>query len=118
MLEASPAANVLPQNASVTINFRQLPGTTLKDTEEHIRKVVKNKNIEIELLKGKEASKVSPTDTKAFKTIEKLAHQISNDNIVVPFLVMGGTDSYQPIRQTREFRLHSLKTASLSLSDI
>jgi carboxypeptidase PM20D1 len=94
MLEASPAANVLPQNASVTINFRQLPGTTLKDTEEHIRKVVKNKNIEIELLKGKEASKVSPTDTKAFKTIEKLAHQISNDNIVVPFLVMGGTDSY------------------------
>ena len=94
MLEASPAANVLPQNASVTINFRQLPGTTLKDTEEHIRKVVKNKNIEIELLKGKEASKVSPTDTKAFKTIEKLAHQISNDNIVAPFLVMGGTDSY------------------------
>ena len=94
MLEASPAANVLPQNASVTINFRQLPGTTLKDTEEHIRKVVKNKNIKIELLKGKEASKVSPTDTKAFKTIEKLAHQISNDNIVAPFLVMGGTDSY------------------------
>lgn len=94
MLEGSPAANVLPQNASVTINFRQLPGTSLKDTEEHIRKVCKNKDIEIELLKGKEASKVSPTDTKAFEVITELAHQINEKNIVAPFLVMGGTDSY------------------------
>ncbi|MGN1202759.1 MAG: M20/M25/M40 family metallo-hydrolase, partial [Eubacterium sp.] len=94
MLEASPAANVLPQTASVTVNFRELPGETLKDTEEHIRKVVKNKDIEIELLKGKEASKVSPIDTKAFNVLSNLALQISEDNIVAPYLVMGGTDSY------------------------
>lgn len=94
MLEGSPAANVLPQNASVTVNFRQLPGTSLKDTEEHIRKVCKNKNIEVELLKGKEASKISPIDSKAFSVISDLAMQISPDNIVSPFLVMGGTDSY------------------------
>lgn len=94
MLSGSPASNVLPQTASVTVNFRELPGDTLKDTEEHIRKVVKNKDIEIEFLKGKEASKVSSTDSKAFKTIEKLAMQIDSKNIVAPFLVMGGTDSY------------------------
>lgn len=94
MLEGSPASNVLAQKASVTVNFRQLPGTTLKDTEEHIRKVCKNKDIEIELLKGKEASKVSPIDSKAFNVISDLAMQISEDNIVSPFLVMGGTDSY------------------------
>ena len=94
MLSGSPASNVLPQTASVTVNFRELPGDTLKDTEEHIRKVVRNKDIEIEFLKGKEASKVSSTDSKAFKTIEKLAMQIDSKNIVAPFLVMGGTDSY------------------------
>lgn len=94
MLEASPAANVLPQKASVTINFRQLPGTTIKDTEEHIKRVVKNKDISVEFLKGKEASKVSPINTRSFEVLSELFHQIDDSNIVAPYLVMGGTDSY------------------------
>ncbi len=94
MAEGSPAANVLPQQASVTVNFRQLPGTTTEDLEKHIRKVVRNKNIDVELVKGKEASAVSPTDTKAFAVLTELSHQIDKDNIVTPYLVMGGTDTY------------------------
>ena len=94
MLEGSPAANVLPQTASVTVNFRQLPGTTTADLEKHIRKVVRNKDIDVEFVKGKEASAVSPTDTKAFAVLTELSHQIDKDNIVAPYLVMGGTDTY------------------------
>jgi carboxypeptidase PM20D1 len=94
MLDGSPSANVLPQKASVTINFRQMPGVTLKDTEQHIRQVCKNKDIEIELLKGKEASKVSPTDTKTFEVLKQLATKMDSKNILVPYLVSGGTDSY------------------------
>lgn len=94
MLEGSPAANVLPQTASVTVNFRQLPGTSTKDLFKHIRKVVRNKNIDIEFIKGKEASAISPTDTRAFKTITELSHQMNKYNIVAPYLVMGGTDTY------------------------
>lgn len=94
MLSGSPASNVLPQSASVTVNFREMPGDTIADTESHIKNVIKNKEIEVEFLKGKEASKVSSTDSEAFKTIDKLAMQISEKNIVAPFLVMGGTDSY------------------------
>ncbi|MBQ7741213.1 MAG: M20/M25/M40 family metallo-hydrolase [Eubacterium sp.] len=94
MLKASPAANVLPQTASVTINFRQLPGTTTEDLFEHIRKVCRNKDIDIEFIKGKEASAVSPTDTRAFETLTLLSHQIDRYNIVAPYLVMGGTDTY------------------------
>lgn len=94
MLQGSPAANVLPQTASVTVNFRQLPGTTTEDLIKHIRKVVRNKDIEVEFIKGKEASAVSPTDTKAFAVLTELSHQIDPDNIVAPYLVMGGTDTY------------------------
>lgn len=94
MLEGSPAANVLPQTASVTVNFRQLPGTTTEDLFKHIRKVVRNKDIDIEFIKGKEASKISPTDTRAFKTLTDISHSMNKDNIVAPYLVMGGTDSY------------------------
>ena len=99
MSQGSPAANVLPQIASATVNFRMMPGTTVKDVEKHIRKVVKNKDIDIKILKAKEASSFSPTDSRAFKVIEEICMRSDADNIVAPYLVMGGTDAcfYEPI---------------------
>lgn len=94
MAEGSPAANVLPQKASVTVNFRMMPGVTIKNVEEHIRRCVRNKDIEVEYLKGKEASKVSPTDSRSFKILEELCNRTDSDMIVAPYLVMGGTDAY------------------------
>ena len=99
MAEGSPAANVLPQKASVVVNFRQMPGTTVDDVIAHIRKVCRNKNIEIKVLKAKEASNFSPTDSRAFKIIEELCVQENKNSVVAPYLVMGGTDAcyYEPI---------------------
>lgn len=94
MAEGSPAANVLPQRASATINFRAMPGTTKDDLVAHIRKVVKNKDLEINVLNAKEASKFSPTDSRSFKIIEELCKGILPNSIVAPYLVMGGTDAY------------------------
>ena len=94
MAEGSPAANVLPQKASVTVNFRMMPGVTIKNVEEHIRKCVRNKDIEVEYLKGKEASKVSPTDSRSFKILEEICTRTDRDLLVAPYLVMGGTDAY------------------------
>lgn len=90
----SPAPNVLPQRASITVNFRAMPGCTIDDIIAHIRKVVRNKNIEIEVKESKEASIVSSTDSRAYKIIERLAKGIEPNAIVAPFLVMGGTDAY------------------------
>ncbi len=99
MSEGSPAANVLPQKASVTVNFRQMPGTTTADVEDHIRKVVRNKDIEVKVLKAKEASKFSSTESRPYKIIEELCMSEDSRNVVAPYLVMGGTDAcyYEPI---------------------
>ena len=99
MAEGSPAANVLPQEASVTANFRMMPGTTTEDVEKHLRKVIKNKDVEIKCLKHKEASKFSSTDSRAFKVIEEICVRSDSDVIVAPYLVMGGTDAcfYEPV---------------------
>ncbi len=94
MASGSPQFNVLPQKATITVNFRTMPGVTIPDVEEHIRKSVKNKDIDIKFLVGKEASVVSPTDSKAFKTIKELCESADSKNLVAPFLVMGGTDAY------------------------
>ncbi len=99
MASGSPAANVLPQKASIIVNFRAMPGTSTADIVTHIKKVVRNKNIEVRVLNCKEASKFSPTDSRAFGIISKLAKSIEPNAIVAPFLVMGGTDAcyYEPI---------------------
>lgn len=94
MAEGSPAANVLPQKASVTVNFRIMPGETIEDVRRHIEKYMGGKNVEITFIKGKEPSIVSPTDTRAFHTLARLAVNIDEKNIVAPYLVMGGTDAY------------------------
>ncbi|MCC8023307.1 MAG: M20 family peptidase [Clostridiales bacterium] len=94
MAQGSPQANVLPQAASVTVNTRPLPGETLASTKAHLEKASQDTAVKVELLKGKEPSAVSPTDSRAFQAIEKLAVQMDNKNIVAPYLVFGGTDSY------------------------
>ncbi len=99
MAQGSPAANVLPQKASIVVNFRMLPGVTIDDVVKHIHKVVRNKNIEVKVVKAKEASSFSPTDSRCFNIIKTICMQDDPDSIVAPYLVMGGTDAcnYEPI---------------------
>ena len=94
MASGSPAANVLPQRASATVNFRAMPGTTKQDLVDHIRKVTKNENLEINVLNSKEASRLSPTDSRAFNIISDICKNLEPNSIVAPYLVMGGTDAY------------------------
>ncbi|MDE6413288.1 MAG: M20/M25/M40 family metallo-hydrolase [Eubacterium sp.] len=94
MSKGSPAANVLPEKASVIINFRIMPGESIEDVRRHIEKYMGGDNVEIEFVKGKEPSLISPTNTRAFETLRKLSVSLDEKNIVAPYLVMGGTDAY------------------------
>ena len=94
MASGSPAANVLPQKASVTINFRIMPGESIESVRRHIEKYMGGENVEIEFIKGKEPSLISPTETRAFDTLRRLSVSLDEKNIVAPYLVMGGTDAY------------------------
>ena len=94
MAHGSPQFNVLPQKAGITVNFRTMPGVSFKDVERHIEKAVGKEKVEYNLLVGKEASVVSPTDSRAFRTIKRLCESTDEKNLVAPYLVMGGTDAY------------------------
>jgi carboxypeptidase PM20D1 len=94
MLEGSPSPNVLPEEACVTVDCRMLPGTTAEDVERHIRKVVRNKDIEVEFVRCKETTAISPVDSKAYAVLTELSQQRDGKNIVAPYLVMGRTDSF------------------------
>lgn len=95
----SPAANVLPQKASVVANFRMMPGITTADVAQHIRRVCRNKNIDVRVLKSVEASPFSGIDTPSYASIRDQVLAGYPGAIVTPYLVMGGTDTiyYEPI---------------------
>ncbi len=94
MASGSPAPNVLPQKATVNVNFRIMPGQTIEDVEKHIRKIAGPK-AEIKMVSGKNPSKISPTDSRAFNAIRAICKEMDSKAIVAPYLVMGGTDARQ-----------------------
>jgi len=93
MAQGSPAGNVLPQSANVSVNFRVLQGESIKDVFKHIKKVAKNDNLKMEILRGKEPSAVSPMDGKEFALIKAVTRKIHGEIPIAPYLMVGGTDS-------------------------
>ncbi|MBR5411365.1 MAG: M20/M25/M40 family metallo-hydrolase [Clostridia bacterium] len=100
MASGSPQPNVLPQKASAIVNFRIYPGQTVDDVIAHLKKVIRNKKVELKILPGwKNPSAISPTDSRAYRWIEKISMSMNPNTVVSPYLVMGGTDAchYQDV---------------------
>ena len=94
MASASPAPNVLPESASTIINFRLLQGDTLASVQAHLENLAKDYDASIRLIKGKEASAVSPIDTKSFRTIDAIFAEGQENAFCTPYLLTACTDSY------------------------
>jgi carboxypeptidase PM20D1 len=93
MAEGSPAGNVLPQTANISVNFRVLQGERIQDVLDHIRKVAKNDNLELEVLRGKEPSAISPMEGREFDLLKSATRKVHGDIPIAPYLMIGGTDS-------------------------
>jgi carboxypeptidase PM20D1 len=92
-LSGGQALNVIPQEVSAYANIRILPGDTVDDAVEHIKRVNQGIDFKIELLKRDETPPVSPIDTEAFGIITSIINNIFPEALVVPYLMAGGTDS-------------------------
>ncbi len=102
IFQAGVKDNVLPIDASATINFRILPGETVQSVTDHVKEVIANDRIKIQPLSNRtDPSPLSDTESASFNTINRTIRSIFPDAIVSPYLVVGGTDSrhYQGICQ-------------------
>ncbi|GAA4833998.1 M20 family peptidase [Algivirga pacifica] len=85
--------NVIPSTAEATINFRILPGETVKDVVNHATKVIDDKRVSISTVgSGKNPSNVSPDQGEEFNSLRKTIHQIYPTTISTPFLLIAATD--------------------------
>jgi carboxypeptidase PM20D1 len=94
MIEAGTKENILPTEATVTVNHRLLPGDTVETVERHVRRTIRNDAIEVRQEGwANEPSPVSPLDSFGMRAIVRTIREVYPDAAVAPNLVLGGTDS-------------------------
>lgn len=101
MAQGSPQANILPTEASFTINSRLLTGDTAESVVEDIRRIVDGR-AEVKLLKACDPTAESRTDSEGYACVCEVVEELYPGTTVIPSMVPGGTDakSYYPICDT------------------
>ena len=95
MLEGAPKENVLPARARAVVNFRLMPGDSVRGVVERVRRVVADARVTASLdsTTALEPSHVSPSSGAAWETLAKTIRSIYPDAVVAPYLSLGGTDA-------------------------
>ena len=93
MLHAGIAPNVIPTEASATLNVRTLPGHRIDDVVRDLLRIVDDPLIEITVTDRGEDSPSCDFASPMFVAIAEAAHALNPELIVVPYLGTGATDS-------------------------
>ncbi len=92
-MQGSNGRNVLPATASMISNMRLNPGDTLEAAEAHLRRAVADQRVELRVLEGFEASRVSETDCDAYRKLSGVITQTWPGCIVSPYLMVQCSDA-------------------------
>jgi len=85
--------NVVPQQATATVNFRLLPGDTPEAVLKHVTDLIDDSDVVAELGLTTEPAAPSSADSATYKAIARSTREIHPDCIVLPTLLVGATDS-------------------------
>jgi len=94
IFNAGDKDNVLPGNASASVNFRLMPGDSQASVTEHVRATINDPRISIEPWAGNaEPTPMSSTASPSYQTLNRTIREIFPDVVVAPGLMLGGTDA-------------------------
>jgi carboxypeptidase PM20D1 len=103
MLWGPDARNVLPREVKLNINYRTLTGDTAEDVKRHLermlRSYIKKGIVSINMLGFSDPSRVADVESDAYRTLSYSIQQTFPDVAVVPYTMVGATDSrfYYPL---------------------
>lgn len=128
MVQGGVKDNVLPSEASAVVNCRILPGESISAVQERLVKAVDDDRVTFSVVgEVREPSAISSPDTRVYRGMERVIHQVFPEAIVAPFLIAGGTDSahyadladatyrFRPVLMTPE-RMHLAHAANERIS--
>ncbi len=92
-LSGAPGPNVLPSTASAVVNLRIMMGDSVDGCVEHIRRVIDDDSVEIDVVMRTEPSPVSATSGPAWEHLTRVTAEVFPDAVCAPYVMMGGTDA-------------------------
>ena len=119
-LAGGVAGNVIPAEASVVLNVRTIPGYSIDDVIERLRKWMPDPDISFSVAGHTEEAPGSDPNSDMFRAISEAARELDPEIAVVPYMSTGGTDSSHlrrigidaygvlpfPMQQSDEERMH------------
>lgn len=93
MQSGGTAANVIPSQASATVNLRIALGESVDSAVARVRRRIHDPLVEIEVLEGSEPSPESPTDNAQFALLGEALRESFPGVRPVPYVMMAATDS-------------------------
>jgi carboxypeptidase PM20D1 len=94
LIQGGVRENVLPTRARAVLNIRLLPGDTLAEVVDHVRRTINDSRVAI--TPGELAlnpSSVSDVDSANFDLLQRTIRRIDPQTIVAPALLVAATDS-------------------------
>lgn len=122
-LEGSPGASTAATTARARLDVRVALGDTVDRTVARLRRVIRDKRVEIEVVESSEPSEVSPTDSQQFALLGEAIGAAYPDAVVAPYVTVAATDArrftpisdhvfrFSPFVMTREQRQSTHGTA-------
>ncbi|HKG93106.1 MAG TPA: M20/M25/M40 family metallo-hydrolase [Gemmatimonadaceae bacterium] len=112
--------NVIPTEASATLNVRTLPGQPLEDVLERLTSAIADPLVQLEVIERGEDAPASDADSPMFAAIAESVRELNPQLAVVPYMSTGATDSARlrawgmqafgvlpfPLTQDDEDRMH------------
>jgi carboxypeptidase PM20D1 len=92
-LSGGTANNVLPSEASATVNLRLALGETVEGAARRLRRRIGDEAVSVEVVEGNDASPESPSDGPQFALIADAIAASHPDAVAVPYVTMAATDS-------------------------
>ncbi len=92
-MEGSRGMNVIPPRARMVSNHRIIPGETVDSVTGRIRKKIKDKDVEINVINGVNPSRVSTTDCEGWDRLRTATKETWSDAVVSPYLMLACSDS-------------------------
>ena len=93
MLGGGIRANVIPADATATLNVRTLPGEAIDDVATRLRAAIADPLVDVAISEPGEDAPPSDPDSPLFRALADSARAIVPEIAVVPYLSTGATDS-------------------------
>lgn len=86
-------SNVIPGEATATLNVRTLPGESLDGVLARLERAIADPRVRLAVTSRGEASPAMAADNEFFRAVERAARALDPTIVVVPYLSTGATDS-------------------------